>query len=235
MIDADILKEVEKIAKEKIASGGKPMGDLAKLNLATKLQTEKISEEACSEIKELLVEITGKVADLRSNEVPTGSLKAEYLKLGTALGISRTKSDTSKPRTRQQKAPTPQEREAAILLAFKDGKVKPLKSGHYSKALITYRAVEILKDAGACMIINGEERGLTLSPTQVQAPFAKLCQATVAMTQEDIQKVTEITGQVPRGNPVKIGLKENIKKDQSLTIAAKKNIKDMKIRISGSE
>jgi hypothetical protein len=232
MIDPEILKEVERIAKEKIASGGKPMGDLAKLNLATKLQTEKISEEACAEIKELLVEITGKVSDLRSNDIPTGSLKAEYLKLGTALGISRTKPDAPKPRSNQPKAPTPQEREAAILLAFKDGTVKPLKSGHYPKALIHNRAVEILKEAGARIIVSGDERVFNLSPTQVQAPFANLCQASVALTQEDIDTVTQITGQVPRGTPVKIALKKTVEKDTAALTAAKKRITEFKERIS---
>jgi len=232
MIDAEILKQVEKIAKEKIASGGKPMGDLAKLNLATKLQTEKISEEACSEIKELLIEITGKVADLRSNDIPTGSLKAEYLKLGTALGISRTKSDTPKPRSNQPKAPTPQEREAAILLAFNDGTVEPLKSGHYPKALIHNRAVEILKEAGAALIVDGQERGFALSPTQVQAPFTKLCQASVNLTQEDIDVVTKLTGQAPRGTPVKIALKKTVEKDKAGLTAAKKRITEFKDRIS---
>ena len=231
MIDEDILKQVAKVEKERVASGGKPMGDLDKLTLATKLQKEKISTEACTGIAKQLQELTTKVNDLSGNGIGVSSLRSEYLKLGTALGISRTKTRSEQKPLAQPKVPSVQEREAAILLAFKTAGVKKLKSGHFSKTLIHNAAVQILKDAGAVIIVDGKERGFTLSPTQVQGAFKNLCQASVDMTAEDIQIVATVLGQNPRGKPVKIALKKTVADDKAAVTAAKKRIADFKQRI----
>ncbi len=193
--DKDILDEIEKKEKER----GKPFGQLERLEMATELQKQRYSAKACEEAKDMLIDLQNRVRDLKAIKVSVSSLKGEYAKLGTALGIKAGGKQTAEPTVEKKLRPTTDERKAAILQAFTDGSIEPLKSGHFPQAAVSKQAAKILYDAGTRWS-KGQSEPILPAPS-VQAAYKALCQQSEPMTEEDKQA----TGN-PTGKPVKVKL-----------------------------
>ncbi len=197
--DKDVLAEIEK----KEADRGKPFGELERLQMATKLQTERYSANACQEAKDMLVDLQNRVRDLKAIDVSVSSLKGEYLKLGTALGIKAGGKQTAEPTAEKKLRPTTDERKAAILVAYTDGGIEPLESGHLPQSAVTTKAADILYKAGTRWREN--QTGPVLPAPTVQASYKALCQQSEPMTEKDKQASGN-----PTGKPVKVKLLKSI-------------------------
>lgn len=148
-------------------------GGMAELLKSQREARELLSASLCKDALNTLQGLTHTVRDLRKNSVPVGSLRAEYAKLGTALGINRKKdpiTDSSRP--------TSKERAAAIVVAFADGKVpNKLEKGLYPKT-------SIVMGANACLTNYNAAFG-QLEPSEINPVISKVCIRPEALTVQD--------------------------------------------------
>lgn len=223
--DESVIKQVEQEEKDR----GKPYGAIERVTRAAELQKIYLSEEACNDAKKVLIDLQGQVRDLVKAGASIASLKPEFMKLGTALGMTASgKSSKASANPEDVKAkikfPTTAERQAAILLAITESGIEKLQSGHIPQALVTQEASANLRIHGAVLgMKNGKEID-NLPPTSVQAAYKKLCQQPVRMTEEDKQ-----TSGITTGNPVKVKIREAF--SSSDVAAARATISGMADRI----
>jgi hypothetical protein len=132
-----------------------------------------LSANLCRDALNTLKGLTDTVRDLRKNSVPVGSLKGEYAKLGTALGVSRTttvKVASSRPNSK--------ERAAAIIVAFAERNVpNKLEKGLYPKT-------SIVMGANACLT-NFNPKFDQLTAAEVNPVINSTCITVAALTADD--------------------------------------------------
>ncbi len=148
-------------------------GGMAELLENHRQQTAALAENLCKDALSTLEGLTVTVRDLRKNSVPVGSLRAEYAKLGTALGISRTttvKVASSRPNSK--------ERAAAIVVAF----AKRLVANKLDKGL--YPKTSIVMGANACLTNYNPNFG-ELTVSEINPVINSCCIKPEAMTADD--------------------------------------------------